>query len=81
MPSLTKIHVTIVTALATGVLGLSPASATGIPVVDVAHIAANQTSHTIDYIQQVLHEFNSMTTSTASVIRKKSSILPGSTIC
>ena len=37
------------------------ARASGIPVVDVAHIAANKTSHTIDYIQQVLHEANQQT--------------------
>ncbi len=32
--------------------------ASGIPVIDAAHMASNQVSHTIDYIQQVLHEAN-----------------------
>jgi len=40
---------------------LTTAKPSGIPVVDVAHIAANQTSHTIDYIQQLLHEANQQT--------------------
>ena len=46
-----------------GTLILTPMSlrATGIPVVDAAHIATNQVSHAIDYVQQVLHEANQQT--------------------
>lgn len=38
-----------------------PVWATGIPVVDAAHIAVNEISHTIDYVEQVLHEANQQT--------------------
>ncbi len=48
----------IITAL---LVGVSPAFSSGIPVVDAAHIAANRVSHTIDYVQQVLHEANQQT--------------------
>ena len=37
------------------------AKAGGIPVIDAAHMATNQVSHTIDYVQQVLHEANQQT--------------------
>ena len=37
------------------------ANATGIPVVDAAHIASNRASQAIDYVQQVLHEANQQT--------------------
>ena len=37
------------------------AAATGIPVVDAAHIASNRVSQAIDYVQQVLHEANQQT--------------------
>ena len=37
------------------------AAASGIPVVDAAHIATNRVSHAIDYVQQVLHEANQQT--------------------
>ena len=40
---------------------LARASASGIPVVDAAHIAANKVAHSIDYIEQVLHEANQQT--------------------
>ena len=39
----------------------SSALATGIPVVDAAHIASNRVSHAVDYVQQVLHEANQQT--------------------
>ena len=32
-----------------------------VPVIDAAHMAANQVSNTIDYIQQILHEANQQT--------------------
>ena len=35
--------------------------ASGIPVVDAAHIATNRVSHAVDYVQQVLHEANQQT--------------------
>ena len=37
------------------------AKATGIPVIDAAHMASNRVSHAIDYVQQVLHEANQQT--------------------
>jgi hypothetical protein len=39
----------------------SSVSATGLPVVDAAHIASNRVSHAVDYVQQVLHEANQQT--------------------
>jgi TolA-binding protein len=40
---------------------LTTAKASGIPVVDAAHIASNRVSHAVDYVQQVLHEANQQT--------------------
>ncbi len=57
-----KTNRSIIAALL-GTLSLLPTSlrATGIPVIDAAHMATNQVSHTIDYVQQVLHEANQQT--------------------
>ena len=57
MKSLTHFLITVAALAAT----LTTAKPSGFPVIDVAHIAANQTSHTIDYIQQLLHEANQQT--------------------
>lgn len=38
-----------------------PIFATGIPVVDAAHIAVNEVSHTMDFAEQLVHEANQQT--------------------
>jgi len=53
--------ITYFLSLATLATTITTAKPSGIPVVDVAHIAVNQTSSTIDYIQQLLHEANQQT--------------------
>ncbi len=52
---------TNILTLAALIVTLTTAKPSGFPVVDVAHIAANRASHSIDYIQQVLHEANQQT--------------------
>lgn len=53
-----RILCAIAASFLTSTLG---ANASGIPVVDVAHIASNKTSQIIDHAQQVLHEANQQT--------------------
>lgn len=53
---------TIFLILAPPFLALGGAArGSGIPVVDAAHIATSQANHTIDFIEQVLHEANQQT--------------------
>ncbi|MEZ5325847.1 MAG: hypothetical protein R3F19_12395 [Verrucomicrobiales bacterium] len=61
---------TIIHILSFLILALSLSStlhATGIPVVDAAHIASNRVSHAVDYVQQVLHEANQQTQITKQI--------------
>lgn len=53
--------ITAIFAVILPVISQSTSSASGIPVVDAAHIASNRVSHAVDYVQQVLHEANQQT--------------------